>query len=377
MENLILDKDKAHAVSQKVGVLLINLGTPDAPTAKAVRPYLKQFLSDARVVEVPKFIWWFILNGIILPFRSSASAKKYASVWINESEGGGAPLLVHSRNQSIGLQKKLANNESTKDVKVAVAMRYGNPSIEKVMNELESDGVNRLLVLPLYPQYSATTTASSFDAVFEVHSRKRNPPALRMVKNYHDHPAYIKSLAARVQAYWDVHGVPDFKNGDKFVMSFHGVPKRTLLRGDPYHCECHKTGRLLREALGLSAQDAILSFQSRFGKAEWLKPYTAPLLESLGKAKTNRVDIFCPGFPADCLETLEEIAMEGKEIFTHAGGQTYHVIPCLNDHETWIDGLHNIVLENIGGWQTQVPSAAEIADRIAMGQAVEKIMLAN
>ncbi len=376
MENLILDKDKAHAVSQKVGILLINLGTPDAPTAKAVRPYLKQFLSDARVVEVPKFIWWFILNGIILPFRSSASAKKYASVWMEQASGSGAPLFVHSNSQRIGLQQKLASNESTKDVKVALAMRYGNPSIEKVMNELENEGVNRLLVLPLYPQYSATTTASSFDAVFEVHSKKRNPPALRMVKNYHDHPAYIASLVKQVQDFWVIHGTPDFKNGDKLVMSFHGVPKRTLLRGDPYHCECYKTGRLLREALGLSGEEAILSFQSRFGKAEWLKPYTAPLLESLGKAKTNRLDIFCPGFPADCLETLEEIAMEGKEIFTHAGGQSYNVIPCLNNQETWLDGLHTIALENIAGWQTQVPSTAEIANRIAMGQAAEKIMLA-
>ena len=377
MENLILDKDKAHAVAHKVGVLLINLGTPDAPTAKAVRPYLKQFLSDPRVVEVPRLIWWFILNGIILPFRSSASAKKYASVWMDQASGSGAPLFVHSNNQSNGLQQKLINNDLTKDVKVALAMRYGNPSIEKVMNELENEGVNRLLVLPLYPQYSATTTASSFDAVFEVHAKKRNPPALRMVKNYHDHPAYIGSLVKQVQDYWVAHGKPDFKNGDKLVMSFHGVPKRTLLRGDPYHCECHKTGRLLREGLGLSADEAVLSFQSRFGKAEWLKPYTAPLLESLGKAKTNRIDIFCPGFPADCLETLEEIAMEGKEIFTHAGGQAYNVIPCLNDQATWLDALQTIVLENIGGWQTQVPSDSEIADRIVRGQAVEKIMLAS
>jgi len=377
LENLILDKDKAHAISQKVGILLINLGTPDAPTAKAVRPYLKQFLSDARVVEVPKIIWWFILNGIILPFRSSASAKKYASVWMDQASGSGAPLFVHSRNQSIGLQQKLASNEATKDVKVALAMRYGNPSIEKVMNELENEGVNRLLVLPLYPQYSATTTASSFDAVFAVHSKKRNPPALRMVKNYHDHPAYIAALVKQVQDYWAIHGTPDFKNGDKFVMSFHGVPKRTLLRGDPYHCECHKTGRLLRQALGLSGEEAILSFQSRFGKAEWLKPYTAPLLELLGQAKTNRLDIFCPGFPADCLETLEEIAMEGKEIFTHAGGQAYNVIPCLNDQETWLDGLHTIALENIAGWQTQVPSELEIANRIEMGQAAEERMLAS
>ncbi len=377
MENIILDTDKAHAVSQKVGILVVNLGTPDAPTAKAVRPYLKQFLSDPRVIEVPKIIWWFILNGIILPFRSSASAKKYASVWMNGSSGTGAPLLVHSQNQTLGLEQKLATNESTKDVKVALAMRYGNPSIEKAMNDLESEGVNRLLVLPLYPQYSATTTASSFDAVFQVHAQKRNPPALRMVKNYHDHPAYIAALVQQVQEYWAVHGVPDFKNGDKLVMSFHGVPKRTLLRGDPYHCECHKTGRLVREALGLSADEAILSFQSRFGKAEWLKPYTAPLLETLGRANTNRLDIFCPGFPADCLETLEEIAMEGKEIFTHAGGKTYHVIPCLNDQPAWIDALHTIALENIAGWKTQVPTSAELVERVAMGQEVEKRMLAS
>jgi ferrochelatase len=255
-------------------------------------------------------------------------------------------------------------------------MRYGNPSIENVMNDLESEGVNRLLVLPLYPQYSATTTASSFDAVFQVHARKRNPPALRMVKNYHDHPAYIAALVKQVQDYWAIHGTPDFKNGDKFVMSFHGVPKRTLVRGDPYHCECHKTGRLVREALGLSADEAILSFQSRFGKAEWLKPYTAPLLESLGRAKTKRLDIFCPGFPADCLETLEEIAMEGMELFTHAGGQTYHVIPCLNDQPAWIDALHTIALENIAGWNTTVASPAELLKRVALGVEAENRMLA-
>lgn len=373
MENIKLDPDQAHRVVSRVGVLLLNLGTPDAPTAKAVRPYLKQFLSDPRVIEIPKFIWWFILHGIILPFRSSASAKKYATIWANDQ--GGSPLLVNSQNQCNALQERLRSSEVTHSVKVALAMRYGNPSIESVMDQLEQEGVNRLLVLPLYPQFSATTTASSFDAIFKVQAQKRNPPALRMIKNYHDHPAYIVALAQQVKDFWSIHGSPQFQNGDKLVLSFHGVPKRTLERGDPYHCECHKTARLLREALGLSAEQAILSFQSRFGKAEWLKPYTAPLLEKLGQEGTQRVDIFCPGFPADCLETLEEIAIEGKEIFEHAGGKTYHAIACLNDQLKWIDALHQITIENIAGWDTTLLNTEALTARLENAKEAEKKML--
>jgi ferrochelatase len=297
--------------AQRTAVLLINLGTPDAPTAAAVRPYLKQFLSDPRVVEIPKVIWWCILNLIILPIRSGASAKKYASVWMSGPEGG-APLLVHSKNTAKALEQKFI--AQGKDVLVDIAMRYGNPSMESVLKKLEAQGMERLLILPLYPQYSATTTASTFDEVFRIVSGWRNQPELRLIKHYHDHPGYINALKEQVESYWQTHGRPDFASGDKLLFSFHGVPKRTLDKGDPYHCECHKTGRLLREALGLTAEQAMVTFQSRFGKAEWLKPYTAPTVESLGHQKTRRLDIFCPGFPADCLETLAEIADD------HLGG---------------------------------------------------------
>ena len=348
---------KAHIASAKVGVMLVNLGTPAAPTAKAVRVYLKQFLSDPRVVEIPKFIWWFILNLIILPIRSGASAKKYQSIWTT----AGSPLLAYSRIQAELLTEKMQRTGT--GVIVELAMRYGQPSIESVMQKFQEQGVDRLLVLPLYPQYSATTTASTFDAIFRVMGRQRNQFGLRLVKHYHDHPAYIDSLKKQVLAYWEKHGRPDFEGGDRFVMSFHGVPRRTLDLGDPYYCECLKTGRLLREALGLTDKEALTTFQSRFGKAEWLKPYTAVTLESLAKAGVKRLDVFCPGFPADCLETLEEIAMEGCEIFKHAGGQTYHAIPCLNENPAWIEAMKLIAEENLEGWDLNLTSAAELVQR--------------
>ena len=347
--------------AQRTAILVVNLGTPDAPTAQAVKPYLKQFLSDPRVVEIPKFIWWFILNLIILPIRSGASAKKYASIWLNGAHSG-SPLLIYSEQQVQALKEEL--QAQGHDVSVELAMRYGNPSMESVLEHLRDAGMERLLLLPLYPQYSATTTASTFDEVFRILSSWRNQPELRLVKHYHDHPAYIQALKQQVEAFWQKHGKPDFVAGDKLLFSFHGVPKRTLDKGDPYHCECHKTGRLLREALGLSADQAMVTFQSRFGKAEWLKPYTAPTVTMLGEKKTRRLDIFCPGFPADCLETLEEIAMEVRADFIQAGGQEYNYIPCLNDSQAWIDGLRQISMEHLGSW----PLNPESADHLAQSQ---------
>ena len=373
MKNQIQDPQLAHAKTTKIGVLIVNLGTPDAPKAKAVRRYLKQFLSDPRVVEIPRLIWWGILNLIILPIRAGASAKKYASIWLG-GENGGSPLLVYSKSQ-VDLLRKAVNESGEGTVVVELAMRYGNPSIEETLNRMNEQGVNRLLVMPMYPQYSATTTASSYDEIFRLYKEARNPPALRAVKNYHDHPSYIYALKTQVENFWAIHGRPNFGLGDRLIMSFHGVPKRTLDMGDPYHCECFKTGRLLREALGLSDQEAIISFQSRFGKAEWLKPYTAPLLEKLGLAKTNRVDIFCPGFPADCLETLEEIAMEGKEIFQHAGGGNYFAIPCMNTHSDWIKAMQDIVEENIQGWTRQSESDEAIQKRFETVETVQKSLL--
>jgi len=342
-----------HQQSERTAVLLVNLGTPDAPTPGAVKKYLKQFLSDPRVVEIPRVIWWCILNLIILPIRSKASAKKYASIWMQGPEGG-SPLLVHSKKQSLELEKRFLSQG--KEVMVRLAMRYGQPSLEGVLNQLRHANVGRLLVLPLYPQYSATTSASTFDEIFRILATWRNQPELRLVKHYHDHPAYIQALKEQVETSWQLNGRPNFAQGDKLIFSFHGVPKRTLDKGDPYHCECHKTGRLLREALGLSADQALVTFQSRFGKAEWLKPYTAPTIEALAKKQVKRVDIFCPGFPADCLETLEEIAMEVRDEFLAAGGQDYRYIPCLNDAPAWILGLDAIASDHLGGWPTQLDS---------------------
>lgn len=333
-----------HLRSARIGILVLNLGTPEAPTRLAVKAYLKQFLSDPRVVEIPRLIWWFILHGIILPIRSGASAKKYASIWLKE----GSPLLVYSQAQSRGLQERFA--KSNPNVIVDLAMRYGKPSITEVLERFQRENVDRLLLLPLYPQYSATTSASSFDEVFNVLKRWRNQPELRLIKHYHDNSAYIEALRRQINTYWDQHGRPDFAGGAKLVMSFHGLPKRNLMQGDPYHCECLKTGRLLGEALGLEPSNYHVTFQSRFGRAEWLKPYTAITLEELGKKACPQIDIVCPGFPADCLETLEEIAMEGKQIFLSNGGGEYHYIPALNDQALWIQAMTEIAIENLHGW---------------------------
>ena len=330
-----------HGKLGRTAIVLVNLGTPDAPTAAAVRPYLKQFLSDPRVVEIPKAVWWFILNGVILPFRSGKSAHKYASIWTKE----GSPLLVHTTRQAMLLRGALG--ERGHQVEVVAAMRYGNPSLPSVLDKLRAEGCERVLVLPAYPQYSGTTTASTFDAVFSHYARVRNVPELRMVRHYHDDPGYIEALRQSVQKHWEAHGRPE-----KLVMSFHGVPKRTLMLGDPYHCECHKTARLLATALGLSPQQYLVTFQSRFGKAEWLQPYTAPTLQKLAKEGVKRVDVMCPGFTSDCLETLEEIDMEVRRDFLTAGGADYHYIPCLNEAPAWIAAMATISERHMQGWPT-------------------------
>ena len=330
----------SHGDQLKVGILIANLGTPDAPNAKALRPYLRQFLSDTRVVEIPRSIWWFILNGIILVIRPKKSAAKYAQVWTDE----GSPLLVHAKKQTQLLRGFLAQKINS-PFAVELGMSYGNPSMQSAVEKLKAQHCDRILVFPLYPQYAASSTASALDAVWRVLMKMRNMPGIRTIRSYHDHPAYIAALANSVQAYWQINGKPS-----KLVMSFHGVPKVHLTKGDPYHCACHKTGRLLAEALGLAKEDYVIAFQSRFGKQEWLKPYLATTLESLGKEKTKRIDVICPGFSSDCLETLEEIAMEGKEIFTHAGGGEYHYIPALNENDAWIHAMTEIALENLQGW---------------------------
>ena len=341
----------SHGQAQVTGILLCNLGTPDAPTAAAVRRYLREFLSDPRVVEIPRAIWLPLLHGIILPLRSGKSAAKYATIWTPE----GSPLKVYTERQANLLQEQLSARGHR--VVVRYAMRYGNPSMASQLDALKDAGATRILVLSAYPQYSATTTASVIDAVNTWVTRTRLVPELRFVNRYHDDAGYIEALARRVETHWREHGKPDH-----LVMSFHGVPERTLMRGDPYHCECHKTGRLLATRLGLAKTDYTVSFQSRFGKAKWLEPYTEPTLQALAQRGVGRVDVVCPGFTSDCLETIEEIGMEGKEAFLMAGGREYHAIACLNDQPAWITALADIAQQHMGGWPTQAaPDAATLA----------------
>lgn len=343
-----------HGDQFKVGILLANLGTPDEPTGAALRPYLKQFLSDRRIIEIPRVIWWFILNLIILNTRPKKSAEKYEKIWLKE----GSPLLVYAQRQAMKLQGFLGQKIKS-PFKIEIGMTYGNPSMQSAVEKLKAAHCDRILIIPMYPQYAASSTAAALDAVWRVLLKMRNVPAIRTVKHYHDHPAYIEALAKHVNAYWMINRRPNFDQSEKLVMSFHGVPKFHLLKGDPYHCECHKTARLLAEALSLKEGQYQVAFQSRFGKQEWLQPYLAPLLEALGKAQTKRVDVICPGFSSDCLETLEEIAMEGKHIFTTAGGDEYNYIPALNDSDAWIHALTAIALENLHGWVSADWNAAE------------------
>ncbi|AJY19473.1 MULTISPECIES: ferrochelatase [Burkholderia] len=339
-----LEPPSSVAAAHRVGVLLINLGTPDAPTPRAVRRYLAEFLSDPRVVEIPQPVWQVLLRTLILPLRGRASAKKYAAVWMPE----GSPLRVYTERQTEGVRHLLASNDY--HVLVDYAMRYGSPGIAQALAQFKRAGVERVLLMPMYPQYSASTTATAFDAAFAALARMRNQPEVRTVRHYADHPAYIHALAEQVRHYWAQHGRPDFAAGDKLVLSFHGVPKRTLDLGDPYHDQCQQTGALLMAALGLSTIECRVTFQSRFGKAEWLQPYTAPTLRELGEAGVRRADVFCPGFTADCLETIEEIGMEVRDAFIAGGGQSFHRIPCLNGAPAWIGALGEIVAENLQGW---------------------------
>lgn len=337
-----------HGQAPTTAILLCNLGTPDAPTPAALRRYLAEFLGDHRVVEIPRPIWWLILHGIILRVRPAKSAAKYASIWTPE----GSPLKVWTAKQAQGLQDWL--QQQGHHVTVRYAMRYGNPSIAAQLDALKAEGATRVLVLPAYPQYSGTTTASAFDAVYHWADRVRTIPELRFVNRYHDDTGYIAALAQSIRAHWQQHGRPD-----KLVMSFHGVPERTLHLGDPYHCECHKTARLLAQELGLGKDQYQLTFQSRFGKAKWLEPYTEPTLVALAQAGVKRVDVVCPGFTSDCLETLEEISQEAREAFLHAGGEVFHYIPCLNDSTAWISAMGRLSVLHMAGWPTtQAPDAA-------------------
>ena len=362
------EPDYTHGTTSQTGILLINLGTPDAPTPKALRCYLKEFLSDRRVVEIPRIVWWLVLNGIILNIRPKKSAAKYASIWMPE----GSPLKVHTERQT-KLLKGWLGEKTQSPFQIEYAMRYGNPSIALGLNKLKSAGCDRILLLPMYPQYAASTTATAYDAAFAHLSHLRNMPAVRTVKHYHDDTGYIQALAQNIRQYWQTHGQPDV-----LVMSFHGLPRYTLDKGDPYHCECQKTGRLLAEKLGLNADKYRITFQSRFGKAEWLQPYTDKTVEQLAQSHTARVDVVCPGFTADCLETLEEINQEVRESFLQAGGREFHYIPALNESPTWINALGQIALHHLSGWlpeneaaESQTESLLESA-RLAIALGAKK-----
>ena len=333
-----------HGSQAKTGILLVNLGTPDAPTKSAVRRYLKEFLWDQRVVEIPRAIWWLILNGIILNVRPAKSAAKYATIWTKE----GSPLRFYTERQAQMLHGFLGEKIKS-PLKVVAAMRYGNPSIEAGIDQLKADNCTNILVLPLYPQYAASTTASTFDQVARVLMKKRNVPGVRFVRSYHDHPAFISAVAKNVETHWQKIGRPDFRT-DKLLMTFHGVPKFHLDKGDPYHCESHKSARLIAEKLGLQNDHYLVTFQSRFGKAEWLQPYTDKTLAELAAKGVARVDVICPGFASDCLETLEEIGMEAKETFLHAGGKTFHYLPVANDSQAYVTALAAVAMEHLHGW---------------------------
>ena len=330
-----------HGQPDKLGVLITNLGTPEAPTKQALKPYLKEFLSDPRVVEVPRLLWWCILNGVILNIRPKRSAHAYSTVWTED----GSPLMAITKAQHAALADK-CRQQYGDDVVIDFAMRYGEPSIANAIQRLLDQGVRKLVVLPLYPQYCASTTASTFDAVAADFTKRRWMPELRFITNYNDNPAYIEALANSVRKHWEENG-----KADLLLMSYHGIPKRYLTNGDPYHCECYKTSRLLAEALELKSDQYMTTFQSRFGREEWLQPYTDETMKSLPGKGIRSVQVLCPGFSADCLETIEEIGVENKTYFMEAGGKRFEYIPALNDDPAHVDMLFALINDNLHGWR--------------------------
>jgi protoporphyrin/coproporphyrin ferrochelatase len=319
------------------GILLIQLGTPDAPTAQALKPYLRQFLSDPRVIQDQGWKWKLVLNGIILRTRPAESAAKYARIW---DERTGSPLMHFTRRQVELLQAHFP------DVPVRFGMMVGNPPVEKAVTEMIAAGVDRLVVLPMFPQYSATTTASATDALFKALLKESRVPALRVVPPYYDHPAYLDAMAAVVRE--DLARLP--WEPEHIVISFHGLPQKYAQRGDPYATQCVRTTQALVERLGLPREKWTQTYQSRFGRSEWLKPYTDDVLTALAKKGVKRVAVVLPGFTADCLETLDEIGNESREVFEHAGGEHLRAVPCLNDHPKWIEAMAQIVREEGRGW---------------------------
>ncbi len=329
-----------HGEVAAVGVLIANLGTPDAPTAKALRPYLHQFLRDRRVIELPRWRWLPILYMFVLTLRPRRSAALYSKVWTDE----GSPLLVIGRRQAAALQQTLAA-ELGDGVHVALGMGYGTPSVGDALAELRSKSCRRIVVLPLYPQYSGTTTGSTFDALFAELRSWRWVPEVRTINAYHDDPGYVAAIASSIRELWDRDGEPE-----RLLFSFHGIPLRYVTNGDPYHCQCHKTGRLVAAALGISEERYVVAYQSRFGREEWIKPTTDVTVRAMAASGVKSLDVVCPGFSADCLETLEEIDGENREVFEDNGGQTFRFIPCLNERPDHIRALADLVARQLSGW---------------------------
>ncbi|HEZ0077208.1 TPA: ferrochelatase [Neisseria meningitidis] len=326
----------SYTQQNRTAVLLLNLGTPDAPTAQAVRPYLKSFLTDRRVVELPKWLWYPILHGLVLTLRSKKSAHAYEKIWFKE----GSPLEVYTARQAAALAERMP------DLIVRHAMTYGNPSVADVLSELKAQGAGRLLVIPMYPQYAASSSGAAVDKVCEQLLLQRNQMSVRTVSRFYDDTGYIDAMKNHILRYWAEHG-----RGKKLMLSFHGVPQKHHDLGDPYPDECRHTAKLLAEALELTEDQYVVSFQSQFGRAKWVTPSTQDLFGKLPKQGVTELDVFCPGFLADCLETMEEIALMGREQFYEAGGKSYRYIPCLNDNPDWIDALVALAEENLGGWR--------------------------
>lgn len=340
MSNL-LPPDHPLVRKPKIGVVLLNLGTPDATDYWSVRRYLKEFLSDPRVIETPKWLWWPILNLVILSFRPQKSGHAYAQIW--DKDKNESPLRVITRNQTEALAARLAGSE---DIVVDFAMRYGNPSTQSVLEKMQAAGCQKILLVPLYPQYSATTTATANDKAFEALGKMRWQPAVRTAPAYFDDPKYVETLAHSIR---DGVAALDFEP-DLVITSYHGMPVEYLERGDPYHCQCFKTTRLVREHLGWDKSKIMVTFQSRFGPTKWLEPYTDVTLAALPGKGVKKVAILAPAFSADCIETLEEIAMQGKETFMHAGGERFAYIPCLNDSPGGMEMIEAMVRRELAGW---------------------------
>lgn len=326
-----------HGSPAALGALLVNLGTPDAPTPAAIRRFLAEFLWDPRVVEAPRWLWWLALHGVILRIRPSRSAHAYRQIWTPD----GSPLLLHSRAL---VEKTRGTLNARLQAAVVLGMSYSSPSIPGALEQLRRAGVRRLIVLPLYPQYSCTTTASVFDRVTSELQRWRWVPELRFIGNYHDEPSYVEAISTSIREHWHTH------ERGHLLFSFHGVPRRYLLAGDPYHCQCLTTARLVASRLGLDAADWSVSFQSQVGREEWLRPYTDETLMQMAQQGRKRVSVVCPGFATDCLETLEEIAIRNRALFLASGGEFYDYIPALNSSDAHADLLADLIARHAQGW---------------------------